>query len=214
MLLTLLIALSIALAGTLVVRPSLALTLGGRAFSFVALLLLPATAALLGVEHHVETSKRTEFCVSCHAMELHGRSLRVDDDSILVAAHFQGGRIPRETACFACHTTYTMYGDFSAKLRGLRHVWVNYVKGAPPEKEIKLYSPYHNRECLHCHEGARRFEEGKIHRLEPGRMERIRKNELSCIAKGCHDVVHEVGGLDGLQEWHPPADTHAPGGTK
>jgi hypothetical protein len=147
-------------------------------------------------------------------MALHGKSLRVDDDSILVAAHYQNGRIPRETACFTCHTTYTMFGDFQAKLHGLRHVWINYVKGAPKETEIHLYEPYNNRECLHCHGGARRFEEGKVHRLEPGRMEKIRANQLSCIAKGCHDVVHEAGQLDGLSDWHPPDDKAGPGGPR
>jgi hypothetical protein len=210
--LTALIALSMALALALAVRPRLALSSAGRSFAFVALLVLPVIAALLGAQHHVETSKQTTFCTSCHVMTLHGRSLLVDDDSILVASHYQGGRIPRETACFSCHTTYTMFGDFRAKLRGLRHVWVNYVKGPPKETEIHLYAPYHNRECLHCHEGARRFESGKVHRLESGRMEKIRRNELSCIAKGCHDVVHETGGLEGLSEWRPPTDDPAPGG--
>lgn len=211
--LTVLLVLSMALALALVVRPQIGLTRAGRGFAFVALLLLPGTAALLGVERHIETSKSTDFCLSCHAMTLHGKSLRVDDDSLLVAAHFQGGRIPRDTACFACHTTYTMYGDFAAKLRGLKHVWVNYVKGPPKEGDIRLYSPYHNRECLHCHAGARRFEQGKVHRLEPGRMDKIRRNELSCISKGCHDVIHEVGGLDGLEEWRPPDDAKSAGGT-
>ena len=66
-------------------------------------------------------------------MELHGRSLRIDDTSLLVAAHYQGGRIPRETACFTCHTTYAMLGDLRAKLTGLHHMYVNYIKGPPKE---------------------------------------------------------------------------------
>ena len=54
--------------------------------------------------------------------------------------------------------------------------------------------------------GLARLEAGKVHRLEPGRMEKIRRNELSCIAEGCHNVVHEAGELDGLEEWKPPTD--------
>jgi hypothetical protein len=210
--LTVFVIVALTLALALVVRPELGISIEGRAFAFVALLLLPVTAGLLGAEQQIEHSKQTVFCTSCHVMELHGRSLRVDDDTILAASHFQGGRVPRETACFSCHTTYTMFGDLSAKLRGLRHVWVNYVKGPPKETEIHLYAPYHNRECLYCHGGARRFEQGKVHRLEPGRMEKIRRNELSCVDKTCHGTVHEVGGLDGIPEWSPPPDDPTKGG--
>jgi cytochrome c-type protein NapC len=203
------LVIAILLAAPLVLRPGVGLTAHGRAFAFAALFALPIAAALAGVEQHVELSKRTEFCVSCHVMGLHGRSLRVDDDSLLAAAHFQHGQVPRETACFACHTTYTMYGDLRAKLSGLRHVWVNYVTGPPKETEIRTYRPYHNRECLHCHAGTRRFEEGKLHRLEAGRMKQIRKNQLSCLGKGCHELAHDVAHLEGLDEWRPPADLPA-----
>ena len=155
---------------------------------------------------YVEYVVCTEFCVLCYVMELHGRSLCIDDISLLVAVHYQGGRVPRDTACYTCHTTYALFGDLRAKLNGLHHMYVNYIVGPPAETAIRLYAPYNNRECLHCHTGTRRFEEGKIHRLEPGRMDKIRRNELSCVMSGCHATVHEVSSLGDSPDWAPPLD--------
>src|SRR5579883_2932604 len=139
MVLASLVILAILLAGALVVRPGL----GGLPYAFVALFLLPVVATLAGVQRHFERTQETAFCTSCHVMKPYGRSLLVDDVTLLAASHYQGGRIPRDRACFTCHTTYTMYGDLSAKLRGLKHVWVNYVGKAPAK--LKLYEPYNNR---------------------------------------------------------------------
>ncbi len=69
---------------------------------------------------------------------------------------------------------------------------------------IKLYSSYQNRECLHCHEGARSFLEAVTHKPE---LANIRSNKTSCLTKGCHDVVHGVDHLDGLPMW--PAEKGA-----
>lgn len=193
MLLSSILFISIALALTLAWRPSL----GGKPFAFAALCVLPVSGALLGVSAHVERSKSTEFCVSCHVMSKHGRSLKVDDTTLLVAAHYQSGAVPRDRACFTCHTTYTMYGDFAAKLRGVKHVWVNYF-GKPGK--LALYEPYHNRECLHCHADTRRFLKGTSHQ---GRFDAIRANTQSCIAKGCHEFVHATDEVDTLPLWNP-----------
>ncbi len=61
------------------------------------------------------------------------------------------------TACYTCHTDYAMFGTVHAKLEGLHHVYVYWF--GTPMKPIRLYQPYNNRECLHCHEGARSFED-------------------------------------------------------
>src|ERR1051325_11060734 len=113
----------------------------------------------------VEKSKQTEFCLSCHVMEPYGRSLHVDERGHIPAVHYQNHLVPADRACFTCHTTYTLFGDYNAKLHGLRHVYVQYLGTIP--KEIKLYEPYNNRECLHCHLGARSFEEGAMHNVDP-----------------------------------------------
>lgn len=192
-----LFGLAMLLAAVLFVRPAQA----SKVLAFTGLFVLPIIASFVGVDTHIENSKQTSFCTSCHVMGKHGRSLLVDDSTVLAASHFQGGRIPRERACFTCHTTYTMYGGIQAKLRGVKHVMVNYF-GKTPDK-LKLYEPYHNRECLYCHDNTRRYLKGETHSAEPDRMEKMRKNELSCISKDCHDTVHVANEVDSLPLWKP-----------
>jgi nitrate/TMAO reductase-like tetraheme cytochrome c subunit len=208
MLLVALIVAALLMLAPLAVRPSVTVRWAGRVFAFVAVVAAPVAIGFLGLGEHMERSKTVAFCTSCHVMEKYGASLHVDDVDHVPAKHYQYGRVPRETACFACHTNYTLYGDWTAKLRGLRHVWVQYL-GTVPER-IKLYSPYNNRECLHCHDGARSFVEAVTHKSEPGRLDAIRDNKLSCLTKGCHDVVHTAGELDKLAMWPAAAKEAKP----
>lgn len=178
----------------IMVRPSLVAGTGGKTLALVALAVLPAVATTFGANAHLEASKSTEFCLSCHAMQPYGESLQLDDTSHVPAAHFQNSRVPRDHACYSCHTTYTMYGDLDSKMKGLRHLWVNYF-GTIPEK-IELYEPFQNRECLHCHDGARTFEENEFH---ADFRQELATNETSCLE--CHDVAHEVEKLGELEKW-------------
>lgn len=185
----------VALIVLLALRPDLTAARGGKILAFLALFILPVLATWLATSSHIEHSKTTSFCLSCHEMEPYGQSLRIDDPDYLPAAHYQNIRVPREDACFTCHTTYTMFGDIRAKLTGLRHVYVHYL-GSIPEK-IELYEPYSNRECLHCHGGARSFEESQDHidmRAE------LASGETSCL--DCHAYVHDVENLGELPTWH------------
>jgi cytochrome c-type protein NapC len=158
----------------------------GRVQALVALLVLPSVVVLFAGSVHLERSTRTSFCLSCHVMEPFGDSLSGEG---LAASHYQNNRVPREQACYSCHTDYTMYGGLRAKWRGLRHVWVNYLGSLPDPADIELYVPYRNRECLHCHRGARSFEEVAIHSFGdmPAALE---SNEVSCL--GCHGAAHDV----------------------
>jgi nitrate/TMAO reductase-like tetraheme cytochrome c subunit len=183
----------------LVARPSIVRVKLGRVFAFATLFLVPLFAMTLGVADHVERSKTTEFCLSCHAMDPYGKSLLVDDRSMIPAVHYQNHLVPADKACFTCHTDYTMYGDVNAKLRGLRHVYVNYIGGVP--KKIALYTPYNNRECLHCHLGSRSFEEGATHTAEKGVLAKIKANRISCMTSGCHESTHSVAGLQEAALW-------------
>lgn len=185
---------TVALIALVVLRPSLAQVRGGRVLAFLALCVLPLAVSALGVTAQVEHSKTTSFCLSCHVMEPYGRGLYVDDPSYVPAQHFQNNRVPRDEACFTCHTDYTLFGDFKAKMRGLRHVYVNYLGTIP--KQIELYEPYHNRECLHCHAGARSFEESDLHLEIRGELA---KNATSCLE--CHDTIHNVHALAGVKMW-------------
>lgn len=195
-----LVAVTLVLIAIILWRPGVAVRgegkagRGGRALIFVALFVLPLMVTALGVTAHLEHSKSTEFCLSCHIMEPYGESLYVDDSEYVVATHFQNNLIPRDHACFTCHTTYTLYGDLQAKIQGLRHVWVYYLGDVPDT--LKLYQPYNNRECLNCHRGGRRFEENELH-LEV--RSELGSNETSCLE--CHDSIHDVAKLGELAKW-------------
>lgn len=169
----------------------------GMILAFVALAALPLSITGLGTWTHLEHAKSRAFCLSCHEMTPYGKSLHVDDPSALPAAHFQNHRVPSDRACYACHTTYTMYGDLDAKLKGIKHVWVHYFGEIP--SQIALYEPYQNRECMYCHAGARSFEESEMHgdlHLD------LASGETSCL--DCHDVAHAVAELDAASFWRPP----------
>ena len=191
---TILILLSVILIGLLIVRPSLTAVTGGKVLAFIALFILPITALALGSAVHLEEAKSTSFCLSCHTMEAYGKSLRIDDPTYIPAAHFQNNRIPRNQACYTCHTNYTMFGGVKAKLGGLRHLYIYYF-GTVPAK-LALYEPFNNRECLHCHAGARSFEETSPHKEM---REQLGTNDMSCLT--CHNKVHDVEHADQIKFW-------------
>jgi cytochrome c-type protein NapC len=173
----------------------------GKILAFVALCVLPVASMWGGFSEQMERAESTQFCLSCHVMTDFGQSLRVDDPSYIPAAHFQNNRVPRESACYTCHTDYAMFGTFTAKLRGLRHLQVEYFGTIPKPEEIKLYTPYNNRECLHCHLGARHFEEASGHHKTPDLLQSVKSGQKSCLSSGCHDIVHEVGSLKDAAFW-------------
>ena len=176
-----LVVVAAAMATVVAVKPSITNSTGGRIFAFAALLAVPVLAGMAGLSEHVEKAKETEFCLSCHVMEQYGKSLHIDDRSHIPAVHYQNHLVPADRACFTCHTTYTLFGDYNAKLHGLRHIYVQYLGTIPTH--IKLYVPYNNRECLHCHLGARSFEEGAMHNVDPATLPAVKANKLSCISQ-------------------------------
>jgi cytochrome c-type protein NapC len=195
------LAITIVVACLVVLRPGLTAVRGGKILAFLGFFIFPAMAAMLGFESHLERSKETSFCLTCHIMGPYGRSLYVDDPSFIPAAHFQNARIPRDQACYTCHTDYSIYGGFKSKVRGLHHIYAQYL--TTPKQPIKLYSAYNNRECLHCHLGARSFEQGAVHTADPQTMQDIKNNKLSCTSSGCHSNVHNVAQAGGVKYWKP-----------
>ena len=196
-----LILFSALLAAVLVLRPTITVHPGGKILAFGVLFFLPLFCLTAGMNNEMERSKSTSFCLSCHIMESYGKSLQVDDPNYLAAAHFQNHRVPADEACYTCHTNYAMFGTFKAKLGGLRHLYVHYLRTEPRPQDIQLHEPYNNRECLHCHLGARSFEQGAVHNADPDTLPAVKANKLSCISSGCHDVVHNVGSLDKVKLW-------------
>jgi len=195
------LAVTIVMIAVIIVAPGITATRGGKILAFLVLFILPVTMAFFGTAEHLDRSKQTSFCLSCHIMQPYGKSLYVDDPSYLPAAHFQNARIPRDNACYTCHTNYAIYGTAHDKLRGLKHAYKYYL--GTPANPIRLYEPFNNRECLHCHLGARSFEQGVVHNADQETMLAIKSNKLSCTSSGCHDVIHNVAQLDKLKYWKP-----------
>jgi len=195
------IGIAVVLAGLIGARAELTRVRGGKILAFVTLFILPVLAVMLGFSEHMQRAESTQFCLSCHVMNDFGRSLHVDDPSYIPAKHFQNNLVPRDHACYTCHTDYTMFGPVHAKLRGLRHIYVQYFGKPPAPAEIKLYTPFNNRECLHCHAGMRAYEEEPKHNKTPDMMGRLTSNQVSCTTSKCHDTVHDVGTLDTVTFW-------------
>src|SRR5450432_4688249 len=97
------LAMTIAIVAVVVIKPEITAARGGKILAFVGLFIFPGLVSVLGFENHVERSKQTSFCLSCHVMEPYGRSLHVDDPHYVPAAHFRNHRIPTEQACYTCH---------------------------------------------------------------------------------------------------------------
>jgi cytochrome c-type protein NapC len=188
---------SVILLVSIMARPSVTASVSGKILAFVAFCALPILGGAWGLSEHFERSKQTNFCLSCHIMEPYGRSLFVDDKDHIPAAHFQNHRIPADEACYTCHTDYAMYGTIGVKLHGLRHVYVQYLGTAM--NPIHLYEPFNNRECLHCHAGARSFEND----VHMAMIDQLKSNQLSCVSSGCHDTVHNIETLNNFKSWRP-----------
>ena len=195
------IAVAVLLLALLVVRPAITRSSEGKILAAVALFVAPALAAYAGVSEHLDRSKTTRYCLSCHVMADHGKSMRVDEPEFLAAMHFQNNLVPQERACYSCHSDYGWSGDLRAKARGFKHVMKTYF-GTVPDT-IRISRRYRSTECLRCHLGSRSFEETITHLDGSAPMADIKSGKASCISSGCHDVVHEVGELDQMVFWDP-----------
>jgi nitrate/TMAO reductase-like tetraheme cytochrome c subunit len=150
---------------------------------FLAFVGFPTVMIVLGTTHQLDQAKKTDFCLSCHEMTPYGKSLVFEDLDLLPAGHYQNNRIPRDRACYSCHTTYTMFGGVEAKMKGAQHLFRHFTRD--PSEPIELYDPFKNRECLHCHDGARSFEDSFGH---DGVLAELRDESISCL--DCHESDH------------------------
>ena len=191
-----LIVLSVVLASIFLARPSVTAGPTGKILAFLGLFILPALCIAGGMSAHMQRSEQAQFCLSCHSMEPYARSLYIDDPKYIPAAHYQNHRVPAEQACYACHADYTIFGPLRDKLRGVTRIYMQYV--STPPNPIRISGGYNNAQCLHCHAGARNFEENAIHSAI---MDTLKSNQLSCIS--CHDMIHNTAELSHLKFWRP-----------
>lgn len=198
----LLTLLGVILAAVFLFRPGIARGRGGAMLGVTGLVAFPAFLFWIGADMHVHQSKETAFCLSCHEMYPYGQSL-TEPEQALAGLHFQNYFVPRNEACYTCHTHYTLYGGIQAKLTGLRHMWHSYVAGVPDP--IHLYGEYRNRECLRCHAEAPSFLNASAHE---GQFQAIHDEEVSCLL--CHGPIHDVkegevrAAVDGTRRFRLP----------
>jgi cytochrome c-type protein NapC len=190
------IVVSAVLASIFLIRPSVTTGAAWKILAFIGLCVLPALCIVGGMNTHMQRSEQRRFCVSCHAMVPYGQSLYVDDPTHLPAQHFQNHRVPPDMACFACHADYTIYGPLKDKMRGLTRIYMQYVSSPP--NPIRIEGGYKNHQCLHCHAGARSFEENPVHSAI---MDSLTSEQMSCLTSGCHDTAHDVANLNHAKFW-------------
>ncbi len=126
---------------------------------FASLLALPVFMWTVGSYASFEGAKRVEFCHSCHtAMDMYVNDMHDPDSTTLAALHYKN-RYIQEEQCYTCHADYGMIGTAKAKATGLFHLyhWLTDSATARGVQQIKVYSPYQNTFCLHCHAGSERF---------------------------------------------------------
>lgn len=190
------IALSIVLAAIFLIRPSVTIGAGWKILAFIGLCVLPALCIVGGMNTHMQRSEQTRFCISCHVMIPYGQSLYVDDPSHIPAQHFQNHRVPPEMACYSCHADYSIYGPLKDKMQGLKRIYMQYV--STPPNPITIPGGFQNAQCLHCHLGARGFEENPVH---AAMIDSLKSNQTSCLNSGCHDTAHDVANLNHQKFW-------------
>lgn len=199
-----LIAVTIVLALLVGLRSGITRSRPGKMLAFVVLLVLPAISAWSGFEAHLDRAESTQFCLTCHVMADFGQSLHYSDPSYIPAQHYENNWVPQSHACYTCHTDYAMFGGLHAKMEGLHHIYVQYLGTVPKPVDIKLYTPFPNQTCLHCHSGTRRYVTEPAHLKTPGVLARMDSGKLSCISSGCHEFVHDVADLQGATFWSAP----------
>jgi mono/diheme cytochrome c family protein len=199
-----LVVLTIALAGVFLVRPSITVGATGKILAFVSLCVLPVLCISSGMSFHMQRSQQTSSCISCHSMASHGQSLHLEDPKYIPAQHFQNHFVPPDQACYTCHTDYTIYGPWKSRIDGLRYVYMTYIGTVP--KTIHLKGKYSNLQCLHCHAGARDFEE---HLTQMPPIGDLTSNRISCLSSGCHDMIHNASEVSHLKMWNGVATSTA-----
>lgn len=167
----------------MMVRRGLRRPLRERLLVFAGVALLPFTTVALGQGVTMQGMQTVQFCRSCHLMHPWVDSLKDPEGATLAAQHVQNRRVNPETACYTCHADYSLVGPVLTKLRGLRHVYGFYIKRH--QGEIRMFTPFQNATCLHCHGGARNFEEHPAHVAV---LDQLRDESLSCLT--CHSSVH------------------------
>ena len=149
---------------------------------FFLLLVVPGLLTASTAVVAVKRAETLEFCSSCHTMDPWVENVTGEDSDSLASEHYKNRWIQSDQ-CYTCHTNYGLFGPVQAKIKGVRHVIAYYIGDT---SNIKLYDPFPNENCLHCHLEAKGFRENSNH--DP--IADILSGEDRCV--DCHENVHGV----------------------
>lgn len=148
---------------------------------------LPAFSLATGMLLVFPRAERAEFCGSCHAaIGPYVEDMRRGDG--LAAVHYRNQYIPADP-CYACHTSYGLFGTAKAKVNGIRQV-MRYYAGTW-SRPLRMWEPYRNRDCLKCHAESVRWRAHEEH-VGEGARDALIDNSTSCM--DCHEPGHTVAG--------------------
>jgi cytochrome c nitrite reductase small subunit len=153
-----------------------------RLVALLALIVLPATAALLANYHTFEGVHEVDGCASCHVMLPMVNDMRDPGSETLAALHYKNRWIA-DNQCYHCHSDYGLGGSLEAKMTGFRHL-ARYTTGTYHEP-IQARVKFDNNNCLHCHEKAPKWVAVEPH-VEA--LPDLRANKLTCVE--CHGAPH------------------------
>jgi cytochrome c-type protein NapC len=158
----------------------------------VGLGVLPIASALAGNLQGYETTKRREFCGSCHVMGPYREDSENPSSPSLASRHARNALFGANN-CYVCHADYGMFGTVTTKLGGMRHVWLYYTeyKNMPLEtskKSIHLVKPYPNDNCLQCH--STQLDVWRKVPDHASSLADVRAGRISCASAGCHGYAH------------------------
>lgn len=147
------------------------------------LVLLPMLVIAMGNIAGLQQAKKVEFCYSCHLTMGHFIKDMQDPNSQTLAALHYRHRWSPDDQCYACHTSYGLFGDFKAKRKGVEDFLKYYTRTF--SLPVRMHTPYPNADCLKCHERTPKLVDSDSHREI---LVEIRQEEIRCL--DCHEPIH------------------------
>lgn len=153
-----------------------------RLLAFLAIVIVPLLAMGVANYHTFQGVHEVAACARCHVMLPMVNDLKDPESNTLAARHFKNHWIA-QNQCFECHSDYGLNGDLESKMEGFRHL-ARYTTRTYHEP-IKMRGRFNNNNCLKCHEGMPKFENGKSHNTVKALL---KDNSLMCL--NCHGMAH------------------------
>ena len=183
---------AIILVAYLIKRPPL--TRGTKLWLLLGIGVFPLGASFTGNVAGFEASTERTFCNSCHVMEPWVNDASDPRSDSLASIHSRNQWFG-DHSCYTCHADYGMFGTVVTKANGMRHVYEYFrqyrdMSIEQARREIHIYSPYPNANCMQCHSTALPGYADVPEHQSLG--DDVRTGKVSCASAGCHGRPHNV----------------------